>query len=259
MLYAVAAMAVVSAALCISEWNRLKNGCISVASDLGIMRFFTVNAVSIRGTAHLCPDELVRRCGIKLPLSIRDFKDEYLKRFSAANPWIEKARLVSAWGGTAVLAVQERVPVAMLQATNIFLVDALGVCLPLEPGIAYTLPLMSGLRDSVLPDGSRRLTAASTGRMNRFLEETAASDSSLASEITQARFGGDGRVTMVFEESPTVVIVKENETAVCFDRLRHIGELLRGDSAAVSRIDCSYRNLAFVTPAAAIVKKKDKT
>jgi hypothetical protein len=209
-----------------------------------------VESVVMQGAVHVAPEEIIRRSGIKLPVTMDKLKREYLYMLSKASPWIEKVNFTTAKKGQATLSVVERKPKVMMQmmaGAKIMLVDADGVCIPLDPHAVRTLPLVSGLSDSIAECGIHRLTAGDCERMNRFFSSAAAVDTGFIRHITQVHFSADGIVRILMAGSPTVITIDENETTARLQRLMLVWEALSADSLRPGRIDLSCRNLAFVS------------
>lgn len=215
---------------------------MGLVSQINASRNPVVNHVVIKGALPVLPDELLRRAGVLLPLSLDSLKKECFTRIAGAHPWIEQVRLVHNRGGTATIEVRQRRPIALLQCATIRLVDDQGVCMPPEKGVAYEVPLVSGLADSAgrLPgDGLRRLT--------RFLSEAGQFDSAFAGSVSQLHFGRDGRVTIILAGTPTVVVMQDSAVREGLVRLARVWAMV-GSGRHPQRIDLSYTNLAFVTP-----------
>jgi cell division septal protein FtsQ len=226
-----------------------------------------VTSVVMQGTVHVTPEEIIRRSGIKLPVTLDLLKREYLYMLSKTSPWIDKVHLMTAQKGTVTLGVVERKPVALVRmqtAAKIALVDAAGVFLPLDPRAALTLPLVSGLADSIGEAGIRRLTAGDCERMNNFLGDAVRLDSTFARRITQVHFMPDRTVHFMLSGCLTAITLDENDISERLQRLMQVWETLEYDSLPPSRINLNCRNLAFVTMATAApgtretAKKKKK-
>jgi hypothetical protein len=175
-------------------------------------------------------------------------RTEFNRKFSGFDKgaWVEKAT-VRYKDTLAVIKITERKPVALYaagRAGETALVDKTGFCMPLDSGVVYDLPLVSGLTDSIDEDDRRRLVAGDAVRMNRFLELVGASDTLLYQALSQVHFGT--RVRVMLRGAQTVVVIDEKETASCLARLVRLWETVQSDSVAPVRIDLAYRNLAFV-------------
>ena len=218
------------------------------------LKHATVENDVMQGAVHVTPEEIIRRSGMKLPVTMDQLKREYLYVLSRTSPWIEKVHLMTAKKGAVTLGVVERRPVALVQmrdGAEVALVDAEGVCLPLDPEAVRELPLVSGLADSIGEFGVRRLTSGDCGRMNRFFSTAAEVDSAFLHHITQAHFTPDGIARIKVAGSPTVIMLDEGDAARGLQRLLLVWEATVGDSLRPGRIDLSCRNLAFVSTGSA--------
>jgi hypothetical protein len=235
-----------------------------IGSAIGGLKPSSVNRVEVLGATRIGPEELLKRAGITTPCTYDEIRNERLAAVYAACPWIGKVSTHRAWGGIVTLRITERQPVALVQAGKVCYVDHEGVYLPVTGRQLPDLPLLSGLRDSTGSDRIRRLTVSACERMNRFLTESKAFDSALAGRITQIGFGDRGIDRVMFEGSPTTVLVNEEEIAGGLERLAALRKVLKNDSLPPVRIDLACRGLAFVTPektppaAASGVRKKGK-
>jgi cell division septal protein FtsQ len=228
--------------------NRLPS--VEGITDRLTPRHTKVESVVVKGTEHVTPEEIMRRSGIRLPVTLDELKREYLYVLSKTSPWIEKVQLMTAKKGAVTIGVVERKPVALvrtLAGAKVTLVDAGGVCMPLDPCAASALPLVSGLADSVGECGVRRLKAGECGRMNRFFSSAASVDSAFLRHITQAHFTDDGTVRIMVSGSQTVITIDEHDAARRLRRLLLVWEAVSADSMRPRHIDLSYSNMAFVS------------
>jgi hypothetical protein len=222
---------------------------IALAERMNGMRNPSIDRVVVEGSFTMAPEELLRRTGVALPVTVDKLEKECLKKIAKINPWIEKARLTGARKGTATLYISARRPIALLQLGSIWLVDEEGVCMPLKRGVSYDLPLASGLFDSVGNDGIRRLKTSDARRFATFYNEIGRCDSAFVRTVAQLHFGSDGKVGMTLCGTPTIIFMREDAVAGGLERLARIWAMVATDRQFPQRIDCSYRNLAFVSPA----------
>jgi hypothetical protein len=221
----------------------------ALAARMNGMRNPSIDRVVVEGSFAMAPEELLRRAGITLPVTVEKLEKECLKKIAEINPWIEKARLVGSKKGTATLFVSERRPVALLQLGTVWLVDDAGICMPLKRGVSYNLPLASGLRDSVGNDGIRRLTVSDARRLVTFYSEIDRCDSAFAHTVAQLHFSKGGKVSMTLCGAPTIIFMREDAVAGGLELLARIWAMVATEARFPQRIDCSYRNLVFVSPA----------
>jgi cell division septal protein FtsQ len=234
------AIALVLGAFVLLYWN-YEPRIMGIVERIKVSRNPSINHVVVKGTLQVLPDELLRKAGITLPLSFDTLKKECLARLKTVHPWIEQVRCVGHRGGTVTLEVRERRPIAFLQSATITLVDDQGVRMPLERGVTYDVPLVSGIKDS-----AGGLTADGLVRLTRFLAESVRYDPAFAAAVTQLHFECDGRVAVVLEGVPTVVVMRDNAVREGIDRLTMLWTMV-GNGSYPQRIDISYSTLAFVT------------
>jgi hypothetical protein len=232
--------------------NRYGAHLAVIAERMNEIRDPSIDRVVVQGSFSVNVDELLRNSGVTLPVTADKLKKEYLKKMTAANPWIEKVRCIGAKKGMATLQVSERRPIALVQLGSVWLVDEAGICMPLKRGVSYECPLVSGLRDSVGGDGIRRLKAFDARRLALLCEEIDKCDSAFARTVAQLNFGGDGRVCMTLCGTPTAIFIGENAPAQGLERLTRIWNMVATGRRFPRSIDCSYRNIAFVSPAVTV-------
>lgn len=89
----------------------------------------------------------------RIPLEERRKKVEELK-------WVRRASVSRVWPNLIDVRVEERTPVAFVQlvsyrrkdpTTRMNLIDEEGELLPVTPGVEYTLPMLTGVREEQLP------------------------------------------------------------------------------------------------------------
>jgi hypothetical protein len=229
------------------------------------IRNTNVDSITITGAVHLTPAEIMKRSGIRLPVAFDRLKRDGGDAVRETSPWFETVTFARTHKGAVTIVIRERRPVAMQQTARsgkLSLVDAHGACLPIDPRVSLDLPLVSGLADSVDDGGARTLTKNDCGRMVAFFASVAAFDSSFARRITQVNFSPLHTIRLVLAGSPTTIVVDESDIAGRLQRFRQLQETLLADSLPPSRVDLTYRNLAFVTaqsvPDAAVAAEKKK-
>jgi cell division protein FtsQ len=100
------------------------------------MPFFRVRRIEVLGARYVAPREIVSRLQVDTMTSVWDPTEPLAARV-ARHPEVEHVEVERKLPGTLVVRVTERVPVALLPATNGFLVlDARGADLPIDPARA---------------------------------------------------------------------------------------------------------------------------
>ena len=125
------------------------------------MAYFRVRRIEILGAHYVAPSDILSRLNVDTLASIWDPTKPLAARI-ATHPEIATAQVERKLPGTLVVTVTERVPVALVPASNGFLVyDERGVALPIDPTrVSVDAPVLSQ-RDTAL----LRLLAAMRIRM----------------------------------------------------------------------------------------------
>ena len=113
-------------------------GLLVVASPLWLpllvrrMAFFHVHRVEIVGTHYVAPSDILARLRVDTLSSVWDLTGPLVARVQR-HPAVQKAVISRKLPGTLVVEITERVPVALVPASNGFTVyDARGVALPID-------------------------------------------------------------------------------------------------------------------------------
>jgi cell division protein FtsQ len=125
------------------------------------MSFFRVRRVEILGAHYVVPSDILARLNVDTMASVWDPTKPLATRV-AAHPEIQTAIVRRQLPGTLVVEVTERVPVALVQASDGFRVyDERGVVLPIDPSsVGVDAPVLTQ-RDTA----SLRLLGAIRARM----------------------------------------------------------------------------------------------
>ena len=114
------------------------------------MAYFRVRRIEILGAHYVAPSDILSRLNVDTLASIWDPTKPLAARI-ATHPEIATAQVERKLPGTLVVQVTERVPVALVPASNGFLVyDARGEALPIDPTrVSVDAPVLSQ-RDTAL-------------------------------------------------------------------------------------------------------------
>lgn len=121
-------------------------------------------------------------------------------------PYVKYARLNMEPGGTMVVNVTERTPVALLvQGSNRAYVDADGILLPQVPGKMYDVPLLYGFRTYPFGDTLNSGDFKQTGDFLNELQQHKVSDATI-SEVAWS--GNEGIVALTNENGVKLIFGK---------------------------------------------------
>lgn len=144
--------------------------------------FFRVQRVEIVGLKHLPPEEVLARLHVDTFASVWQ-RLEPLAKAVRTHPDLEDAAVSRRLPGTLVVAVRERVPVALVPAPDGMRVyDGRGVALPLDPSQA-------GVDAPVVATADTRILA--------LLDEVRVQEPALFARISEVRRAGEELLIMI--------------------------------------------------------------
>lgn len=102
--------------------------------------------VEVRGAAHALPGELVRMAGVRVGERLYGLDPERLEDRVARHPWVRTADVLRLPTGVVRIAVEERVPVALVYdgSRPVAYLDAAGYAMPALRVEPYDVPLVRG-------------------------------------------------------------------------------------------------------------------
>jgi len=210
-------------------------------------KILSVRSVSVKGNRLVAAEEVLMQCGLSGTTGLLEVNSAAVSAALARNPWIEEARCVKRLWGKIVIEIRERVPVAIVNAGEVFLVDRYGRIIPVEPKTQYDLPLVNGLSIVNKNDGMKCVDSAAVERMNTFFECIRRSNPKLFRVIPQFDMSSASCVRGYAVEPQTIV---EMDYTIDREQLVNMGymlETLATRSDVPERINVQYQNLAFVT------------
>lgn len=208
---------------------------------------FLLKNVHVRGVDQLDSMQVLSLAaveqGVRLSeVHVREIAERVRKAAVVADVEVRR-RLPDA----VVISVVEREPIAMINTGRVSLVDAEGVLLPLQPSRYLNVPVITGLRDTVLEDGRTCLAPEDLVRMKSFFVAARSVDRDLVRGISQVEFLKDSRIRFRLESSSTTVDVNGREVVGGIAKLARILRSLRGGMGKMPRkINLCYSNLAYV-------------
>jgi cell division protein FtsQ len=135
------------------------------ADALSRIQWFDVKRVEVAGNRYLAPHEVLRAASIRPGQSVWDdarIWEDALR----AHPGIGDARVTRRLPATLRVRIQEKSPVAYVQARSLMAATAAGEIFPVDPARApLDLPIVRGPWPDTLVDGPTRRLLAEVGRL----------------------------------------------------------------------------------------------
>ncbi len=211
--------------------------------------WFTVERVEVSGARLLAPHEVLAASGIHAGQNVWDDPAGWTASLRA-HPVVADAEVSRNLPGTLRIRIEERRPVALLDAGTLRPATATGQLLPVDPArAAVDLPLVRPAHaspgDSVGPDA--RAMLAEIGRLDQL-------DPELAARVSEVRTAPAGDLMLVLSRPAAEVLLPRGAGSARLGQLHAVvrdverrsaaatGAPERGAEAELVRIDLRFRD-----------------
>jgi membrane-associated protease RseP (regulator of RpoE activity) len=220
---------------------------ISLKKKFEDSALLSVKDIVVRGTKNVPEDKVLALSGLKAGMKIFRIDGKKIDTLVSRNPWVERVKLVRNLSGIVSLEISERKPIALVNLGNIYQIDIHGMVLPLTSGINSSLPLVSGLKDTVDYLGRQVIKAAHLKRLISFYQQVREADGNMMSRISQVDLSDADKVRITFQSSPTLYELETESLALRLNHLKRLQEVIVDMAQLPARINLCYQNLAFIT------------
>jgi cell division protein FtsQ len=222
-------------------------GALRLASWMKSSPMFTVSSITVEGTSRIDKSEVLRLSDIKTGMRIMGIRPGVAERAIAKNPWVKKAGVTRHFPSTVVIRVQERTPIALVNAGNVYYADDEGKLLPLFKGTYSDLPLVTGVK-GVRLDSVACVEKQSFERVKRFLDQCKSVDIAFAKRLSQIDFSGDPVIKVSLDDlRPVVIEMNDADTKTSVARLKRLVESVQGGAKGTPKhINLCYQDLAYL-------------
>lgn len=210
-------------------------------------RLLSVRTVKVKGNRLVAAEAILTQCGLAGTTGLLEVNSAAVSAALARNPWIENARCIKRLWGKVVIEIKERVPVAMVNAGEVLLVDRYGRIMPVEPNKRYDLPLVNGLPVKKDRNGMRYVDSIAIARVTVFFELLHSYNPKWYRMMPQFDMSSTRCVRGYAVEPPTIVEMDYLINREQFENLGYMLTTLATRSDVPACINAQYQNLAFVT------------
>ncbi len=160
--------------------------------------------------------------------------------------WIKKVRIGRRLPGSVVLHITEKKPVAYVNAGGIYVMDEEGRLHRMEAGYFDDLPIVRGVRDSLVENGGRHIKKSDFDMLKEFRREVKNTAPGISKRITQIDFSEE-TVDIKLESYRTVITLARARVPQGMRRLRRLVENMGGElDDSPERIRLQFESLAYV-------------
>lgn len=209
--------------------------------------FLKIENITVNGNKYVNTSEVLSLASIEKGVFMLDLKMSDIRKKLQKIPCIEKVRIRRKIPNTVTITVYERKPIAFVNIGSVYMTDRTGFLWPLKPNTYWNVPVISGLKDTVIDGTTRRLTGEGLMRMNGFFEEVNRIDKGIPLGIAQIDFSKKDIVRIRLESIPVNVALNSGTIAVGLNNLCEILRTMEGRAEKTpGHINLCYNNIAFV-------------
>lgn len=234
---------VVAALVAVGAWVGLRR----LAEWARTSEHFVVKRIEVVGNSRIGREQIVQMAGLAPGMKLFEIDPGAVRASLTGNALVELVR-VRRWApGKVTVQIRERTPIALVNVGRIYQVDEQGVLFELPSGTYLSLPVVSGLRDTVAGDSLRRLTPASLEQLQRFRRDMASSDEAWYMHVSQVAFTEQDRIRLTLDGYPAAIEIDDRDVTRRMNQLRRLLEVLaEEDGGSVNSISFSRNNIAYV-------------
>lgn len=187
---------------------------------------------------HLSEMDLIRLSGVQKGQNMFTLRLSKIRQQILRYPWVKEVRLSKKIPGRVLIALEEQIPVALLELENLYLINAEGVVFKkLEPGDPRDLPIITGI-----PQDEIRMSLPLLVRLIQDFEKPASLDDVAISEIHL----NDAKELSLFTKDPVIRIElgKNNSDHSWPQKLSQMGsawETMRLTAKKMKNIDLNLK------------------
>lgn len=203
--------------------------------------WFRVRHVEVSGTRLLAPHAVLAASGIDRAQNVWDDDAGWESRLRA-HPAIAAAEVTRRLPGTLRVRIEEKRPVAYVEAGTLEPATAAGEILPLDPTRApVDLPIIRAAWAN--DQAAVRRILAEMGRLTEL-------DPGLIADVSEVRPAKEGKGVLILSHPVAEIVIPPGSTAerlaqlraVLADVERRLGGAARDSTAAPARVDLRYRD-----------------
>lgn len=163
-----------------------------------------------------------------------------------SHKWVKEVDVKRKFPSAVEISVTKRVPVAMVNLGEVYLADKSGFLWELQSGVYWDLPLINGIKDTLIHD-KRVIDAAYKDMLMKSLRVLRMREEKGMPLVSQIEFLKEGSEAVVKIRSG--VAFARISTDEMEKGIRRVGEILEYSSYSrpvVLMVDLTYNNMAFV-------------
>jgi cell division septal protein FtsQ len=211
------------------------------------MTFFTVKNIVVRGNDTIDTSRVLSLAAIEKDMSLFKMNTSGIKKNIGTLPEVKKVKIRRRIPNTVVITIVERKPIAIVNNGLQYFVDNTGYLWPIKPNTYWDLPIISGLKDTVINKKMHALKKSDVRKIHDFFSHVKMADKSIAMDLSQIDFSKEGAVFVKFESKPTLVRLSSFNIKENIVNLKKIFTTVENKNGGMpGYINLCFNNIAFV-------------
>ena len=194
------------------------------------IELFDVVNIQTTGNRILSDQDIFQIANVRIDTSINSINLSEIQDRLEENPFIKAAAVSREFPNTLNILISERVPICYINHSNLFLIDAEGIILPL-PGkpLGINLPVISGFEhDSLIYYPGYYVPNKHVLDVVNIIHSTLLSTPNLYSEISEIHCWKDGSCILYTIKSGTPIFLGTRDLSDQLNILAHFQNRLQG-------------------------------
>jgi len=212
-------------------------------------RFAVVTRIEVRGNRYLDADHLAEAAGVKTGDDLIALDVRRMRKALEQQPRVAHAAVSHTWPRGVRLAVEERMPVLVVDHGTLWEMDSSGVLLPpLESGVLADVPVLTGPDLSRMPAGAR-CTTPEVRHALAWVRALGDPQLQMLGQLSEVDLSG-GDVALVLSTGTRVLVTDWPPGIARLSALRVVLADLAHRGIAAAEVDLRFKDQVIVRPAA---------
>lgn len=222
-------------------------GIKKISKHVNISDYCKMEKIKLKGIKHIDTTDILENARLNYDVSLLNLDISGIVERIKKNQWVKKVNVRRVFPHTVVIKVVEREPIAIVNLGSVYLVGRENVLWPVKKGEYWNLPVISGLKDTIINGNIHKLKDNEFNKMKDFIDNYQCVKNSISRKISQVDFRDNDMVYVKMFESPVVVRLRMSEIGEGLEMLSAILKKVGSKSINDIRfVNLCYSNIAFV-------------
>ncbi len=206
-----------------------------------------VKKVLVKGNKEVKTSDIKSLAAIEQGVSLITLNVAGIKKRISSCPEVKTVKIKRRIPGTVIISIVERKPMAIANVGLMYLFDNEGIMWPIKANTYWDLPIISGIKDTVINSKKHKVRKCEMDKINTFFTKVNKIDKSFALDLSQIDFSDDDEVKVKFESKPTIVkLSRRNIQKNIYNLQKIFATIGNKEESMPKHIDLCFNNIAFV-------------